>query len=171
MNRRTECAEREAPANDREQHGRFHAVDLLLVDVKLVGEVGHAKAPCYRRCEMIWITYLVRNSLTWIKLLTNKTVPAHSQNRHRRAFVRRYPSRQSKRPIPRLTRAAGSGVQSARKRTSVMAVTDPFSADRYAWAKFCSASWRCWVKRHGEYYNDHRHHSCGGCCCCRSPLD
>jgi hypothetical protein len=45
MNRCTECAEREAPANDREQHGRFHAVDLLLVDVKLVGEVGHGKSP------------------------------------------------------------------------------------------------------------------------------
>ena len=49
MNRCTECAEREAPANDREQHGRFHAVNLLLVDVKLVGEVGHGNRPCNTR--------------------------------------------------------------------------------------------------------------------------
>jgi hypothetical protein len=37
MNRCAECAEREAAANDRKQHGRLHALDLLLVDVKLVG--------------------------------------------------------------------------------------------------------------------------------------
>ena len=38
------CAEdtqREAAANQGEQNDRFRPVDLLLVDVKLVGEVGH----------------------------------------------------------------------------------------------------------------------------------
>jgi hypothetical protein len=64
MNRCAECGQREAPANDREQHDRFHAVELLLVDVKLVSEVGHAKAPAMRNHS---ITCLVRNSLTWIK--------------------------------------------------------------------------------------------------------
>ena len=39
MNRCAECAEREAAANDRKQHGRLHALDLLLVDVKLVKRV------------------------------------------------------------------------------------------------------------------------------------
>jgi hypothetical protein len=36
--------------------------------------------------------------------------PAHPRNRHRRVFARRCPLRQSRRPIPRQTRAAGSGV-------------------------------------------------------------
>ena len=38
--------EREAAANEREQHCRFHAVDRLLVDVKLASEVGHGNSPC-----------------------------------------------------------------------------------------------------------------------------
>jgi hypothetical protein len=42
----TEYAERDAPANEEEQHGRLHAVDRLLVDVKLVSEVGHINSPC-----------------------------------------------------------------------------------------------------------------------------
>ena len=45
MNRCAECAEREAAANDRKQHGRLHALDLLLVDVNLVGEMGHGNSP------------------------------------------------------------------------------------------------------------------------------
>jgi hypothetical protein len=38
--------EGQAAANQGEQHGRFHAVDLLPVDVKLVCEVGHGYSPC-----------------------------------------------------------------------------------------------------------------------------
>jgi hypothetical protein len=34
-------AEREAADNYGEQHGRFHALDLLLVEVGFVGEAGH----------------------------------------------------------------------------------------------------------------------------------
>jgi hypothetical protein len=41
-----EYTEREAAANEREQHGRLHAVDRLLVDVKLASEVGHRNSPC-----------------------------------------------------------------------------------------------------------------------------
>ena len=41
-----ECTDYESAANEREQHGRFHAVDLLPVDVKLVCEVGHGYSPC-----------------------------------------------------------------------------------------------------------------------------
>jgi len=37
MDHRAEYTEPEA-ADQGEQHGRFYAVDLLLVDVKLVGE-------------------------------------------------------------------------------------------------------------------------------------
>jgi len=37
------------------------------------------------------------------------SAPAHPRNRHTRGFARRCPSRQSRRPIPRQTRAAGSG--------------------------------------------------------------
>jgi hypothetical protein len=42
--KRSRCAEyteREAAANQGEQHDRFHAVDRLRVDVKFVSEVGH----------------------------------------------------------------------------------------------------------------------------------
>jgi hypothetical protein len=46
IDRCTEYAERDAPANEEEQHGRLHAVDRLLVDVKLVSEVGHINSPC-----------------------------------------------------------------------------------------------------------------------------
>ena len=49
IDRCAEYTEREAAANDGEQHGRFHAVNLLLVDVKLVGEVGHGNRPCNTR--------------------------------------------------------------------------------------------------------------------------
>jgi hypothetical protein len=41
-----EYTEGQAAANQGEQHGRFHAVDLLPVDVKLVCEVGHGYSPC-----------------------------------------------------------------------------------------------------------------------------
>lgn len=41
VDRRAEYAEREAAANEREQYGRFHAVNRFLIDVQLVGEVGH----------------------------------------------------------------------------------------------------------------------------------
>src|SRR6478672_9228171 len=46
IDRCAEYTEREAAANKGKQHDRFHAVDLLLVDVKLVGEVGHGTSPC-----------------------------------------------------------------------------------------------------------------------------
>ncbi|MFZ2078348.1 MAG: hypothetical protein WAV38_17165 [Xanthobacteraceae bacterium] len=46
INRCAEYTERDAAANEEEQHGRFHAVDRLLVDVKLVSEVGHGNSPC-----------------------------------------------------------------------------------------------------------------------------
>jgi len=49
IDRCAEYTEREAAANQGEQHGRFHAVDLLLVDVKLVGEVGHSTSPARNR--------------------------------------------------------------------------------------------------------------------------
>jgi len=38
MDHRAEYTEPEAAPDQGEQHGRFYAVDLLLVDVKLVGE-------------------------------------------------------------------------------------------------------------------------------------
>jgi hypothetical protein len=41
IDRCAEYTEREAAANQGEQHGRFHAVDVLLVNMKLVGESGH----------------------------------------------------------------------------------------------------------------------------------
>src|SRR5712691_274070 len=41
MDRCAEYAEREAAANEREQYGRFHAVDRFLIDVQLISEVGH----------------------------------------------------------------------------------------------------------------------------------
>jgi hypothetical protein len=41
-----EYTEGQAAANQGEQHGRFHAVDLLPIDVKLVCEVGHGYSPC-----------------------------------------------------------------------------------------------------------------------------
>jgi len=41
----TEYTESEATANQGEQHDRFHPVDLLLVDMKLVGEVSHGTRP------------------------------------------------------------------------------------------------------------------------------
>ena len=42
INRCAEYTEREAAAYEREHHGRFHAVDGLLVDVN---EVGHNNNP------------------------------------------------------------------------------------------------------------------------------
>jgi hypothetical protein len=45
INRCAEYAEHEAAANDREQHGRFNALDLLLLDVQLGGEMGHGDSP------------------------------------------------------------------------------------------------------------------------------
>jgi hypothetical protein len=41
IDRCAEYTEREAAANQGEQHDRFHAADLLRVDVKFVSEVGH----------------------------------------------------------------------------------------------------------------------------------
>ena len=58
-----EYTEREAAANKRKQHCRFHAVDRLLVDVKLASEVGHgnsrcntlpAPSPSKLRCDEHW---------------------------------------------------------------------------------------------------------------------
>ena len=46
VGRCAEYTEGEAAANKAEQHGRFHAIDLLPVDVRLVGEVGHGSSPC-----------------------------------------------------------------------------------------------------------------------------
>ena len=46
MDRCAECAEREADANDREQHGRFHAVDgLQLRQPRLIAWPG-INTPC-----------------------------------------------------------------------------------------------------------------------------
>jgi len=47
IGRRAEYTEPEAAANQGEQHGRFYPVDLLLVEVKLVGEVGHGNSPLH----------------------------------------------------------------------------------------------------------------------------
>jgi hypothetical protein len=41
IDRCAEYTEREAAANQGKQYDRFHAVDLLRVDVKFVSEVGH----------------------------------------------------------------------------------------------------------------------------------
>jgi len=43
MDRCAEYTEREAAANEREQYGRFHAVDRFLIDVQLISEVRHGQ--------------------------------------------------------------------------------------------------------------------------------
>jgi hypothetical protein len=67
MDRCAECAEREAAANDRKQHGRFHAVDRLFIDVKLVGEVDHGNYACNSLPALSPSSYLVIciGAVTW----------------------------------------------------------------------------------------------------------
>jgi hypothetical protein len=50
-----------------------------------------------------------------------KTPPVNSlRNRHRRAFPRRCPSPQSRRPIPRMTKGKGSGARALTSRSSAL---------------------------------------------------
>src|SRR6516162_1747330 len=59
VGRCAEYTEGEAAANKAEQHGRFHAIDLLPVDVGLVGEVGHGNSPCNTLPALSPSNYLV----------------------------------------------------------------------------------------------------------------
>src|SRR5262249_4594788 len=59
IGRCAEYTEGEAAAYKAEQHGRFHAIDLLPVDVRLVGEVGHGNSPCNTLPALSPSNYLV----------------------------------------------------------------------------------------------------------------
>ena len=62
-----EYTEREAAANKRKQHCRFHAVDRLLVDVKLASEVGHGNSRCITLPPLRHQSYVVMSigAVTW----------------------------------------------------------------------------------------------------------
>jgi hypothetical protein len=81
IDRCAKYTEREAAANQAEQHGRFHAVDLLLVDVKLVGKVGHGTSPCKKSFTILRLALAqgIQNGLTVSKSRLDGSRPMSSK--------------------------------------------------------------------------------------------